>query len=463
MLRVFQRYLAFRKIGTILIEHISLVACVLYATQIRLHQSPFAIDYYEHPLLKAVVIALTFQFFLHLRDVYDDRRTPTYLIFFGRLGQALLLAAAALCVLYYLAPDLLVGRGILLISVLLTSAFLTLWHSFLRMYRGFRPPRSNVVVLGTGPLARELVAEVLRRPELGIKICGFLDGNPALVGTSVVNPKVLGLYSDLPMIVSANRVDRVVVELQDRRGCLPIQMLLQMKVQGIAVEDATSFYERVTGKIALENLKPSWMIFNPGFEASRSVTRPQTILSFVASLMLLLLFMPVMLLIIIAVRLDSKGPAFFSQERTGQGGRVFTVWKFRSMQRDAEQHTGPTWAKQQDERVTRVGRFLRRSRLDELPQLWNVLRGDMSLVGPRPERPVFVQQLQTVIPFYNLRHTVKPGLTGWAQINYEYGSSVEDAVEKLQYDLFYIKHMSWVLDTLIAFETIKTILVRRGS
>jgi lipopolysaccharide/colanic/teichoic acid biosynthesis glycosyltransferase len=170
-----------------------------------------------------------------------------------------------------------------------------------------------------------------------------------------------------------------------------------------------------------------------------------------------------MLLIIIAVRLDSKGPAFFSQERTGQAGRVFTVWKFRSMRRDAEQATGPTWARQQDERVTRVGRFLRRSRLDELPQLWNVLRGDMSLVGPRPERPVFVQQLQTVIPFYNLRHTVKPGLTGWAQINYEYGSSVEDAVEKLQYDLFYIKHMSWVLDTLIAFETIKTILVRRGS
>ncbi len=259
------------------------------------------------------------------------------------------------------------------------------------------------------------------------------------------------------------QVDRIVVELQDRRGRLPIEELLLLKIKGVAIEDATSLYERITGKIAIENLKPSWMIFNSGFEVSTARQLQKRILSLVVSFVLILLFSPVILIVMAMIKLNSPGPVFHRQERVGQNGHAFTIWKFRSMYEDAEQKTGPVWAKDGDSRVTPVGRLLRRTRLDELPQLLNVLRGDMSLVGPRPERPMFVRELSGIIPFYQLRHSVKPGVTGWAQINYEYGNSVRDAVEKLQYDLFYIKHTSWLLDSLIVFETAKTVLVRKGS
>ena len=244
---------------------------------------------------------------------------------------------------------------------------------------------------------------------------------------------------------------------------MPIEDLLNLKTRGVAVEEATGLYERITGKIALENLKPSWMIFNPGFEVSKSMLLRKRLLSLIVSVLLLAIFSPVILLLLLLIKLDSSGPVFHKQERVGQNGRVFTLWKFRSMHRDAERDTGPVWAVEGDSRVTRIGRFLRRTRLDELPQIYNVLRGDMSLVGPRPERPKFVQELSEQIPYYHLRHAVKPGVTGWAQINCEYGNSVKGAVEKLQYDLFYIKNLSMLLDFLVVFETIKTVLVRKGS
>jgi sugar transferase (PEP-CTERM system associated) len=298
---------------------------------------------------------------------------------------------------------------------------------------------------------------------MGMVIAGFVDDNPALVGISVVNPKVLGLTRDLEQIVAQNNVDRVVVELKDRRGRLPIQTLLEMKTRGIAIEDATSLYERVSGKIAIENLKPSWMIFDPGFDVSAGRLLQKRIFSLVISAVLLMLSAPITLLAMVLIKLDSRGPVFFGQERVGQDGLTFKLWKFRSMREDAEKETGPVWASLDDPRVTRVGRILRRMRLDELPQLFNVLRGDMSLVGPRPERPHFVHELAEKIPFYHLRHSVKPGVTGWAQISYHYGSSLNDAIEKLQYDLFYIRNMSWLLDTLIVFQTIKIVLFQRGS
>lgn len=294
-------------------------------------------------------------------------------------------------------------------------------------------------------------------------VCGFVDDSPKMVGRSIVNPSVLGTHRDLEELVAKHQVDRIVVEMQDRRGRLPMDKLLGLKVQGISIEDATSLYERITGKIPIENLKPSWMIFNTGFEVSRSMVLQKRILSLAIAVLLLILFGPIMLLAAILIKLDSPGSVFYRQERVGQDGRVFTLWKFRSMQENAEKQSGPVWSGPNDGRVTRVGRVLRRTRLDELPQLFNVLKGDMSIVGPRPERPHFVKELSALIPFYGLRHAVKPGLTGWAQIKYEYGNTVRDAVEKLQYDLFYIKHMSWLLDSLIALETAKTILVRKGS
>jgi len=462
MWRVFLRYAAFRRFGAVIIEHLLLVACVLDAVHIRAQSWGGGVSIREY-LLRAVVMALVFQLFLHLRDVYDFSATHSFVHFFARLGQALLLATGALAFLFYAIPELMIGRGVLALAVILACGFLTIWHTLLRLYIGIRSPRSNILILGTGRLARELVTEILQRPELGIAVCGFADDNPSLVGISIVNPRVIGLTRELPRLVSAHRIDKVVVEFQDRRGRLPVEELLSLKMQGIEIEEASSMYERVAGKIAIENLKPSWMIFNSGFNVSRNARLQKRIFSLLVSSVLLIIFSPIMLLMMILIKLDSRGPVFFRQERVGRDGKPFTLWKFRSMSDDAEKETGPVWSSRGDTRVTRLGRFMRRARIDELPQLFNIFLGDMSLVGPRPERPHFVKELSAMIPFYNLRHVVKPGVTGWAQINYEYGSSVRDAVEKLQYDLFYVKHMSWLFDSAIILETIKTVLVRRGS
>jgi sugar transferase (PEP-CTERM system associated) len=457
------RYLALRKLGAVFAETLLLVWCVLGAYYIRLHENPFGAKDGNQILPKALLIAAIFQLFLHLNDIYGFRKARPSKEYAIRICQALVMATVALCVLYFAAPDFMVGRGVFGISVLLSSIFLVLWHTFLRLYLGVRAPHTNLLVLGTGNLAREAVREILRHPELGIRVVGFVDDNPELVGVSIVNPKVVGVYEDLPQLVAKHRVDRIVVGLQDRRGKLPIKDLLDFKTRGVAIEEATTFYERVAGKIPIENLKPSWMVFNTGFGVSKRMLVEKRILSLVVSSMMLFLFSPVMLLLMILIRLDSKGPVFYRQDRVGQGGRTFSLVKFRSMFSDAETDSGPVWSAEGDSRITRVGRFMRRTRLDELPQLFNVFRGDMSLVGPRPERPHFVQQLAEAIPFYPLRHIIKPGITGWAQINYGYASTLDHTVEKLQYDLFYIKNMSWVLDALIILETIKTVLVRKGS
>jgi sugar transferase (PEP-CTERM system associated) len=457
------RYLALRKLGAVFAETLLLIGCVLGAHYIRLHQSPFGPNGSHQVVPKAILIAAVFQLFLHLNDIYGFRKVRQSSEYAVRIFQALAMATLALCALFFAAPDLMLGRGVFGISLVLSCLFLITWHTIQRIYLGARAPHTNILVLGTGTLAREAVREILRHPELGIKVVGFVDDNPELVGVSIVNPKVVGLYEDLPGLVEKHKIDRIVVGLQDRRGKLPIKELLDFKTRGVAVEEATTFYERIAGKIPIENLKPSWMVFNSGFNVSKRMLVGKRILSIVVSSLLLLLFSPIILLLMVLIKLDSEGSIFYKQERVGQDGRAFMLIKFRSMYENAETDTGPVWSTEGDGRVTRVGRIMRQIRLDEVPQLWNVLRGDMSMVGPRPERPHFVQQLAEAIPFYPLRHVIKPGITGWAQINYGYANTLEHTVEKLQYDLFYIKNMSLVLDALIIFETIKTVLVEKGS
>jgi sugar transferase (PEP-CTERM system associated) len=280
----------------------------------------------------------------------------------------------------------------------------------------------------------------------------------------VINPGVIGSIADVPRIVRTERVDRVVVSLADARGRLPVDQLLDMKLNdGVSFDHLASVYEEYTGKIAVENLRPSWFIFSDGFRKSAVLTTAKRVVDLTVGAIGLVLAVPLMAVIALLVKLASRGPVLYHQTRVGQHGRYFTVHKFRSMVTDAEAGTGAVWAQRNDSRITPVGRVLRRTRLDELPQLWNVLRGDMSLVGPRPERPEFVQSLTDQIPFYGQRHVVRPGLTGWAQVRYTYGASVEDAMEKLQYDLYYIKNMSLALDLFILFSTVKTILHRQGA
>jgi sugar transferase (PEP-CTERM system associated) len=325
-------------------------------------------------------------------------------------------------------------------------------------------PVERLLLVGTSDGAVRLARELYdRRRDLGVEIVGFIDSDPARVGAPVINPGVIGTVEDIPAIVRARAVDQVVVSLADARGKLPMDKLLEMKIDGVRFAHLATIYEKYTGKIAVENLRPSWLIFSDGFRKGRVQDATKRVLDVGLAALGLLLALPIMLLVAVAVRLTSRGPALYHQERVGQYGRVFVLHKFRSMLVDAERDTGAVWAQSNDTRVTPIGGFLRRSRLDELPQLWNVLRGDMSLVGPRPERPEFVSSLTREIPYYGQRHSVRPGLTGWAQVRYAYGASVEDALEKLQHDLFYIKNRTLALDLFIVAKTVKTVLMRKGG
>jgi len=259
------------------------------------------------------------------------------------------------------------------------------------------------------------------------------------------------------------RAHRVIVAMPDRRGTLPVIELLQLRLDGVKVEDATSWLEKMSGRIEVENLYPSWLIFAEGFRFSAGFMAVRRLISVSLALIGLLLILPVIPLVVLAIKLDSRGPVFYKQQRVGRNNIPFYVYKFRTMTQDAEAKTGAVWAGANDPRITRIGKFLRSSRLDEIPQLWCVLRGDMAFVGPRPERPEFVEWLTKEIPYYPVRHVVRPGVTGWAQVRYKYGSTVEDAKEKLQYDLYYIKNISIGLDLMIMFQTVKTIILARGA
>ena len=264
-------------------------------------------------------------------------------------------------------------------------------------------------------------------------------------------------------LVQRLNIDLVAVALEDRRKRLPVDDLLRCRLQGIGVKESEKIYERITGKISVDALRPSFLIFNEGFGRSPWSEVAKRALDLLGAGVLLVLTLPIMLVVAVCVRLDSEGPVLYKQERVGRDGKLFTLLKFRSMRSDAEKVSGPVWAQANDPRITKVGGFLRKTRLDELPQLFNVLAGEMSLVGPRPERRVFVEDLAEQIPYFNQRHIVKPGLTGWAQVNYPYGNTVEDAREKLQYDLFYIKFQSLLFDLSILFNTVKTVLLRKGT
>jgi FlaA1/EpsC-like NDP-sugar epimerase len=312
------RYLAFHRTGAVLVETSLLICCFLGGRYIVLHQSPLHVKNDSLLLAKALLIAVVFQIFLHLRDVYDLQKTHSKSEYIIRLGQALILGSAILWILFYMIPQLLVGRGVYAVSLGLIIFFLVLWHSLLRVYWRHRAPTTKMLVLGTGPLARELVAEISRHPELGMRVQGFVDDDPAMVGVSLVNPKVLGLYDQLQDLVRNNQVDRIVVELQDRRGKLPLKDLLYFKTRGIVIEEATTVYERVTGKIPIDNLKPSWLIFNSGFHVSPKLILRKRILSILVSAFLLILFAPVLLILMALIKLDTPGPVFHRQKRVGQ-------------------------------------------------------------------------------------------------------------------------------------------------
>ena len=465
MIRVLMQRLSVRSLTLIVFETILIVVAVAIAGYVRLGEFAWILALQEHGLLKTALIAVVAQTCLYYADLYDFRLLADRQEMFIRIIQALASASFILAALYFWFPDLIIGRGVFLVASGLVIAFVIGWRLAFEWLSGRVGPRERLLIIGTGNAALTLARELFeRRFEIGVDIVGFVDPDPARVGEPMINPGIIGTLEDIPSIVRARGVDRVVVSLTDARGKLPMEKLLEMKLDGVTFDHLASVYEDYTGKIAVENLRPSWLIFSAGFRKSRILATGKRLLDLIASALGLLIALPIMAAIAVVVRWTSSGPVFYHQRRVGLHGHIFTVHKFRSMRQDAEASTGPVWAsKNGDPRVTMVGHLLRRSRLDELPQLWNILKGDMSLVGPRPERPEFVSELTKTIPFYGQRHVVRPGLTGWAQVRYTYGASEEDALQKLQYDLFYIKHMSLPLDLFIIFSTIKTVVLRKGA
>ena len=443
-------------------ENLLIMVAVLASVWVRLGDEGWLKFTLEAGYLKTWLIATVVQLCLYFADLYDSRTYAEPRELFIRLVQGLGAASFVLAVLYFWIPALEIGRGVFLIASLLIVLIVSGWRFAERWLRG-RTPRERLLIVGTGPqaiaLARELYA---RRVELSVDIIGFIDADATKVGDPVT-PNVIGTLDDIPAIVAERQVNRVIVSLADARGKLPMDRLLQMKLAGVQFDHLASVYEEYTGKIAIENLRPSWFVFSSGFHKKEWLLAIKRLFDVLAAAAGLLLGAPLMLLVAVAVKYTSDGPILYHQTRVGQHGRHFVVHKFRSMRVDAEAGTGAVWASKIDSRVTPIGRFLRKTRLDEMPQLWNVLVGEMSLVGPRPERPEFVASLTKQIPFYGERHVVKPGVTGWAQVSYAYGASVEDALEKLQYDLYYAKNLTLPFDLLIVLQTVKTVLLRRGA
>jgi sugar transferase (PEP-CTERM system associated) len=416
---------------------------------------------YELLWPKAILCVAVFQLSLYYGELYEPRVWRRMELFL-RLGQCLAVGAVALTVIFFAVPPLGVGRGIFGIFVPLAFATSLSWRVGVQWTWGAADLGERALVLGTG-LSAQKVARAMLKQSPGYRVLGFLTEHKDEVGRSVVNPTVVGTLGELPRLVDELRPSLIVVAQEDRRRRLPVAALLKCRLAGVRVVESASLFETLSGQIALSDLRPSFLIFSSGFHKPPILHSLKRGGEIVLATVGLVAVAPVLGLVALAVRLTSAGPVLYRQARVGEGGREFALLKFRTMRQNAEAASGPVWATAgEDPRITLVGRVLRKTRLDELPQLWNVLRGDMSFVGPRPERPHFVDKLRKVIPFYDERHTVRPGITGWAQVKFPYGSTLEDAEEKLEYDLYYVKHMSLLFDVAIVLETAKVMLLGRG-
>ena len=455
------RRLTWRAGSLIVLETCLIGAAVALAAYVRLGSE--ALEFIEYEWFKWLLIPLVAQICLYYADLYDLQVISDRRELFGRAVNALGATSLLLAVIYYWFPDLIIGRGVFMLSAIFVITLVFGWRVVFEWANRHVAPRERLLLVGTSEGAIKLAKELYDRRNLGVDIVGFIDPDPNRVGMPILNPGVVGTIEDIPTVARALGVDRVVVSLADARGKLPMDKLLEMRLDGVAFDHLASVYEDYTGKIAVESLRPSWLIFAPGFAKGRLLRTIKRLVDVVAGVGGIVLSLPLALLAFVGIKLSSPGPVLYRQKRVGQHGRVFALYKFRSMRTDAESGTGAVWASRNDSRITPFGRFLRRTRIDEIPQLWNVLRGDMSLVGPRPERPEFVTDLTKEIPFYGQRHMVKPGVTGWAQVSYSYADSVESTLEKLQYDLFYIKNLSFSLDLFIIFKTVKTVLMRKGA
>jgi sugar transferase (PEP-CTERM system associated) len=456
LIRLFNVYYPIRTLVLFGGEALLVLTSFLIAAVWQHPEDSYVVLNYEGGYFKIIGATVAVLIFSHLFDLYEPARLNARGELYFRLLLVPGLLALAIAALAYVFPRVLIGNNSVVLGLLLVTAALFGWRMMYAWLAQKPYLRERVYVLGMGERAQRLVNGLRTRSELGIEVIGW-SGNVEGAMTREA------IASHLMELIHSHRVHRVIVAMSDRRGTLPVMEMLQLRLNGIKIEEATSWLEKISGRIEVDNLYPSWLIFVDGFRFSASFLLLRRILAILASGIILLIVLPIIPFVILAIKLDSRGPVLYRQKRVGLGSKVFYCYKFRTMRQDAEADTGATWALDDDPRITKVGQFLRTARLDEIPQLWCVLKGDMSFVGPRPERPEFVEMLAREIPFYEVRNAVRPGITGWAQVRYKYGNTVEDSKEKLQYDLYYIKNMSLGLDLMIMFQTIKIVLLGRGA
>ena len=438
-------------------EGLIVCASFLAAALVRLGQDSFLILNYEYGFCKILGVTLVAMLCMHYFDLYDLQRITSRGEIWFRMLVVLGLLSFALAGLGYVFPGFMLGNNTFVVGLIILTFALFVWRSAYSWL--IRQPylRERIYVLGDSERAKWLVETMRNQRELGLEVVGWAGA----MGSGPTNRETLG--ANLIEQVRKLNVDRVFVAMGDRRGTMPVRELLALRLNGVKVEEGTGITEKISGKIDVDSLSPSWLIFSEGFKLNVTFMFVRRLLSLIVAFIALLLISPILPVIALLVKLTSKGPVLFRQKRVGMNGCVFTCLKFRTMGTNAEATKGPTWAGTDDPRVTSVGRHLRRLRLDEIPQLWNVLRGDMGFVGPRPERPEFVERLSREVPYYQLRHVIRPGITGWAQIRYQYGASVEESKEKLKYDLYYIKNLSLSFDLMIMLESLKIIILGRGA
>jgi sugar transferase (PEP-CTERM system associated) len=457
VVRIFNLYVPTRLLVLLGGEIAAIYASFWLAIMVRFRAESAIVFYEERTIWKVLAIATLMLICSHYMELYDLQQLTSMREIYFRILTLLGTVCFLLAGLTYFFPWFSIGRGVFLLAICILSVTWMLWRWAYRRLISLPLIRERVYLLGHGARAARIADLIRTREELGMDVVGSA-GEGGI--DSLTRDSLGGIVLD-----AARRrgVKRVIVALDDRRSSMPLEELLELRMQGIRIDDGATLLERISGQIEVDNLRPSSLIFGDGFRLRPKHRLMRDLLSTVLALSLSILTLPLIPIVVLLIKLTSPGPALYRQKRVGFRNRVFHCYKFRTMRADAEADSGPTWACDDDPRVTLVGRFLRHTRLDEIPQLWNVLRGDMEFVGPRPERPEFVERLSQQIPYYRLRHVVRPGVTGWAQINYQYGNSVEGAKEKLKYDLFYIKNMSPGLDFWIVFQTVKTVLFGEGA
>ena len=461
MIRIFSHYISVRMVLLMLIEAALLIGASFAGVALRFPATP--VPHFPAFTPEALLFAFFMMIVMSALGLYQHDHPESFLSILNRTIIAFAAGSALMSMVFYLLPETYIGRGVFAFTALLAFAAILIVRTVFFQWTAFGVMKKRVLVLGAGEHASAVLDLVSQNGrDRSIDIVGV---HPLTTGEITVNStNILPLTMSVSEAAHQYDVHEIIIAMREQRGgALPVSQLLDCKLRGVQITDLQSFFERELGQVRLDTLKASWLIFGEGCRQGLVRETIKRLFDVIASSVLLLVTLPVTIPTALMIRLGGGGPIFYRQERVGQAGRVFEILKFRSMRNDAERDGEPQWAKSNDARTTRIGRFIRRTRIDELPQVINVLRGEMSFVGPRPERPFFVRQLVQDIPFYAARHSVKPGITGWAQVRYPYGASLDDASRKLQYDLYYVKNHTLFLDLLILIETVEVVLWGKGA